>query len=222
MYQTSWGVSTRLIGAIIMTHGDNEGLVLPPKIAPFQIVVIPVASHKPGVTEKAAELYEMLKKAGIRAKIDLSDNRPGWKFAEYEMKGFPLRLEVGPRDMENGQCVIVRRDNREKTVVKFEDVTTVVLQLLDTVQKALFDKALKNREEHTYVAHSLEDMKRILKEHTGFVKSMWCGDRACEEKVKEETGMPSRCMPFEQENLGEVCPICGKPAKKMIVWGIAY
>jgi len=222
MYQTSWGVSTRLIGAIIMTHGDNEGLVLPPKIAPFQLVVIPVAAHKPGVIDKATELYETLKKAGIRTKIDVTDNSPGWKFAEYEMKGFPLRLEVGPRDIENGQCVLVRRDNREKTVVKFEDLTTVVPKLLDEVQQALFDKALKNREEHTYVAHSLEDMKNILKEHTGFVKSMWCGDLACEEKVKEETGMPSRCMPFEQEHLDDVCPICGKPAKKMIVWGIAY
>ena len=138
------------------------------------------------------------------------------------MKGFPLRLEVGPRDIENGQCVLVRRDNREKTVVKFEDLTTVVPQLLDEVQQALFDKALKNREEHTYVAHSLEDMKNILKEHTGFVKSMWCGDRACEEKIKEETGMPSRCMPFEQEHISDVCPVCGKPAHKMVVWGIAY
>ena len=222
MHQTSWGVSTRLIGAIIMTHGDNEGLVLPPRIAPFQLVVIPVASHKAGVTEKAQELLETLKKAGIRAKIDLSDNTPGWKYAEYEMKGFPLRLEVGPRDIENGQCVLVRRDTREKTFVKFEDLTTVVPQLLEEIQTALFNKALKNREEHTYTAHSLEEMKEILSKNVGFVKSMWCGDLACEEKVKEETGMPSRCMPLEQENLGDVCPICGKPAKKMIVWGIAY
>ena len=222
MHQTSWGVSTRLIGAIIMTHGDNEGLVLPPRIAPFQLVVIPVASHKAGVTEKAQELLETLKKAGIRAKIDLSDNTPGWKYAEYEMKGFPLRLEVGPRDIENGQCVLVRRDTREKTFVKFEDLTTVVPQLLEEIQTDLFNKALKNREEHTYTAHSLEEMKEILSKNVGFVKSMWCGDLACEEKVKEETGMPSRCMPLEQEHLGDVCPVCGKPAKKMIVWGIAY
>ena len=222
MHQTSWGVSTRMIGAIIMTHGDNEGLVLPPKIAPFQLVVIPVAAHKPGVTEKAQELLETIKKAGIRAKIDLSDNSPGWKFAEYEMKGFPLRLEVGPRDIENGQCVLVRRDTREKTIVKFEDLTTVIPQLLDEVQEALFQKALKNREEHTYTAHSLDEMKQIVAEHTGFVKSMWCGELACEEKVKEEAGLSSRCMPLEQEDLGEVCPICGKPAKKMIVWGNAY
>ena len=222
MHQTSWGVSTRLIGAIIMTHGDNEGLVLPPRIAPFQLVVIPVAAHKPGVTEKAQELYETIKAAGIRAKIDLSEQTPGWKFAEYEMKGFPLRLEVGPRDIENGQCVLVRRDTREKIICKFEDLTATIPALLEEIQTALYNKALANREEHTYTAHSLEEMKAILAEHTGFIKSMWCGELACEEKVKEETGMPSRCMPLEQEHLGDVCPICGKPAKKMIVWGIAY
>ena len=222
MYQTSWGVSTRLIGAIIMTHGDDEGLVLPPRIAPTQLVVVPVAAHKEGVTEKAKELLEAVKAAGVRAKIDLSENSPGWKFAEYEMKGVPLRLEVGPRDIEQGQCVLVRRDNREKTVAKFEELGDTVPKLLEEIQQALFQKALKNREEHTYTAKSLDDMKAILKDHVGFVKSMWCGDLACEEKVKEETGMPSRCMPFEQEHIADVCPVCGKPANKMIVWGIAY
>lgn len=222
MHQTSWGVSTRLIGAIIMTHGDNEGLVLPPKIAPYQLVVIPVAAHKEGVVDKAQELLAMIKQSGIRAKADLSDNSPGWKYAEYEMKGYPLRLEVGPRDIEQGQCVLVRRDTREKTVVKFEDLTTVIPQLLEEIQQALYNRALQNREAHTYTATSLDQMKEILKDNVGFVKSMWCGDLACEEKVKEETGMPSRCMPLEQENLGEVCPVCGKPAHKMIVWGIAY
>ncbi len=222
MYQTSWGMSTRMIGAIIMTHGDNEGLVLPPRIAPVQLVVIPVASHKAGVTEKALELLEIVKQAGVRAKIDTTDNSPGWKFAEYEMKGVPLRLEVGPRDIENGQCVLVRRDNREKTTVKFEELKEAVPELLDGVQKSLYEKALKNREEHTYTASSLDEMKDILKGHTGFIKSMWCGDRACEEKVKEETGMPSRCMPFEQEHISDTCPVCGRPANKMVVWGIAY
>ncbi|WP_283673512.1 proline--tRNA ligase [Butyricicoccus sp. Marseille-Q5471] len=222
MHQTSWGASTRLIGAIIMTHGDNEGLVLPPKIAPIQLVVIPVAAHKEGVKEKATELYENIQKLGVRAKIDLSEQSPGWKFAEYEMKGVPLRLEVGPRDIENGQCVLVRRDNREKTVVKFEDLEHVIPQMLDELQQALFNKALQNREEHTYTASSLDEMKQIVSEHTGFVKSMWCGDLACEEKVKEEAGMSSRCMPLEQEELGAVCPICGKPAKHSIYWGIAY
>ena len=222
MYQTSWGVSTRIIGAIIMTHGDNEGLVLPPRIAPTQLVVIPVAAHKEGVKEKATELYEQVKAAGIRAKIDLSDNTPGWKFAEYEMKGIPLRLEVGPRDVAEGQCVLVRRDTREKTVVKFEDLEKTIPALLEDIQKSLYEKALANREAHTYTAKSLDEMKSILAEHTGFIKSMWCGDLACEEKVKEETGMPSRCMPFEQEHIADTCPVCGKPANKMVVWGIAY
>ena len=222
MYQTSWGVSTRIIGAIIMTHGDNEGLVLPPRIAPTQLVVIPVAAHKEGVKEKATELYEQVKAAGIRAKIDLSDNTPGWKFAEYEMKGIPLRLEVGPRDIAEGQCVLVRRDTREKTVVKFEDLEKTIPALLEDIQKSLYEKALANREAHTYTAKSLDEMKSILAEHTGFIKSMWCGDLACEEKVKEETGMPSRCMPFEQEHIADTCPVCGKPANKMVVWGIAY
>lgn len=222
MHQTSWGASTRLIGAIIMTHGDNEGLVLPPRIAPVQLVVIPVAAHKPGVTEKAQELLAAVKAAGIRAKIDLSDNSPGWKFAEYEMKGVPLRLEVGPRDIEQGQCVLVRRDTREKTVVSFAELATAVPALLEDIQRAMFARARRNREEHTYTAHSLDEMKQIAAAHTGFVKSMWCGELACEERVKEEAGMSSRCMPLEQENLGDVCPICGKPAKKMIVWGVAY
>ena len=164
----------------------------------------------------------MVKAAGVRAKIDLSENSPGWKFAEYEMKGVPLRLEVGPRDIANGQCVLVRRDNREKTVVKFEELTEKIPALLQEIQDALFQKALKNREEHTYTAKTLDEMKSILTEHTGFIKSMWCGDLACEEKIKEETGMPSRCMPFEQEHIADVCPVCGKPAHKMVVWGIAY
>jgi len=222
MYQTSWGMSTRMIGAIIMTHGDNEGLVLPPRVAPVQLIVIPVASHKPGVIEKAQELLVQLKQTGIRAKIDLSDNSPGWKFAEYEMKGVPVRLELGPRDLEQNQCVLVRRDTREKTVVRLEDLSAAVPALLEEIQKALYEKALKNREEHTYTAKSLDEMKTILQQHTGFIKSMWCGDRACEEKVKEETGMPSRCMPFEQEQIAATCPVCGRPAHKMIVWGIAY
>lgn len=222
MHQTSWGASTRLIGAIIMTHGDDEGLVLPPRIAPHQLVVIPVASHKEGVVEKAQELYETIRAAGIRAKIDLSENSPGWKYAEYEMKGFPLRLEVGPRDIEQGQCVLVRRDTREKTVVKFADLTTVIAQLLEDIQQALYQKALNNRKARTFTASSLEEMKTLAEKGNCFVKTMWCGELACEEKVKEVAGMSSRCMPLEYEDLGESCPICGKSAKKMIVWGNAY
>ena len=221
-HQTSWGVSTRIIGAIIMTHGDNEGLVLPPRIAPTQLVVIPVAAHKEGVKEKATELYEQVKAAGIRAKIDLSDNTPGWKFAEYEMKGIPLRLEVGPRDIAECQCVLVRRDTREKTVVKFEDLEKTIPALLEDIQKSLYEKALANREAHTYTAKSLDEMKSILAEHTGFIKSMWCGDLACELEMKDKAGMSSRCIPFEQEHIADTCPVCGKPANKMVVWGIAY
>lgn len=222
MHQTSWGMSTRIIGAIIMTHGDDEGLVLPPRIAPTQLVVIPVASHKPGVTEKATEVFEAVKRAGVRAKIDLSDNTPGWKYAEYEMKGVPLRLELGPRDIEQGQCVLVRRDTREKTIVSFDALEQKIFELLDQMQKDMFERARQNREAHTYVAKSLDEMKDILKDNVGFVKSMWCGELACEEKVKEETGMPSRCMPFAQEHIADTCAVCGKAADKMVVWGIAY
>jgi len=222
MHQTSWGVSTRLIGAIIMTHGDNEGLVLPPRIAPTQLVIIPVASHKPGVTEKAQELYDTIRQSGIRTKIDLSENSPGWKFAEYEMKGVPLRLEMGPRDIEAGQCVLVRRDNREKTVVSLDELETKIPELLKAVHDGLYAKALANREARTWTISSFDELKQAAQEKTGFFKTMWCGDEACELKVKEEAGLTSRCMPFEQENLGAVCPVCGKPAATSIIWGKAY
>ena len=221
-HETSWGLSTRTIGGLIMTHGDNNGLVLPPHIAPVQIVVIPVAMHKEGVLDKAREVADRLKKAGIRVKIDESEQSPGWKFAEYEMKGVPLRLELGPKDIENGQCVLVRRDNREKTFVKLDELETAAAQLLETEQKALFDKAKKNLDEHTFEAHSLEEAKAIQEEKGGFIKTMWCGELACEMRMKDEAGMSSRCIPLHQEHLGDTCAICGKPAKKMIYWGVAY
>ena len=221
-HETSGGLSTRTIGGLIMTHGDNNGLVLPPHIAPVQIVVIPVAMHKEGVLDKAREVADRLKKAGIRVKIDESEQSPGWKFAEYEMKGVPLRLELGPKDIENGQCVLVRRDNREKTFVKLDELETAAAQLLETEQKALFDKAKKNLDEHTFEAHSLEEAKAIQEEKGGFIKTMWCGELACEMRMKDEAGMSSRCIPLHQEHLGDMCAICGKPAKKMIYWGVAY
>ena len=221
-HQTSWGVSTRLIGGIIMTHGDNNGLVLPPKIAPIQIVVIPVAQHKEGVPEAAQQLADRLNAAGYRVKIDTSDNSMGWKCAQYEMKGVPLRVEIGPKDMEQNQCCMVRRDNREKTFVSLDEVESAAAVLLQAVHDGLYAKALKNLQEHTYVAHSLEEAKQIQEEKGGFIKTMWCGDEACELKMKEAAGMTSRCMPFAQEHLDDVCPVCGKPAKKMIYWGIAY
>ena len=221
-FQTSWGVSTRIIGGIIMTHGDNNGLVLPPNVAPFQVVVIPVAQHKPGVTEKAMELVDRLKRAGVRVKADVSEQSPGWKFAEYEMKGIPLRVEIGPKDMEQNQCVLVRRDNREKTFISLDDLETAVPAMLETVQKALFNKAKKHLEENIHEAHSLDEMQSVSKEQGGFVKSMWCGDAAGEEKVKEVAGLSSRCIPFQEEQLDTVCPCCGKPAKHMLYWGMQY
>ncbi len=221
-FQTSWGVSTRIIGGIIMTHGDNNGLVLPPNVAPFQVVVIPIAQHKPGVTDKAMELFARLKKAGIRVKADVSDQSPGWKFAEYEMKGIPLRVEIGPKDMEQNQCVLVRRDNREKTFISLDDLETAVPAMLETVQQGLYDKAKKHLEENIHEAHSLEEMQTISRELGGFVKSMWCGDAACEEKIKEVAGLSSRCIPFREEKLDSVCPCCGKPAKHMLYWGMQY
>ena len=220
-FQTSWGTTTRLIGAVIMTHGDNEGLVLPPMIAPIQVVVIPIASHKAGVLEKSQEITEKLQKI-CRVKSDTTDRSPGWKFAEYEMKGVPLRLEIGPKDIENNQCVLVRRDTREKIFVSLDELETKVPELLKTVQQALYDRALKRRSEMTYVAHNLDEIKEIADTKPGFIKSMWCGSRECEEKLKEVAGISSRCVPFEQENLGDKCVCCGKPAKKMIYWGKAY
>ncbi len=220
-HQTSWGVSTRLIGGIIMTHGDDNGLVLPPAIAPIQIVVIPVAQHKEGVIEKAQEVKERLSKQ-FRADIDVSDNSPGWKFAQYEMKGVPLRLEIGPKDIEKNQCVIVRRDNREKTFVSLDELETKVAELLNAVHDGLYEKALKNRENRTWTAHDLDEMVQIANEKSGFIKAMWCGDAECEAKLKEIAGVTSRCMPFEQEHIGDTCVCCGKPAKSMVVWGKAY
>jgi len=220
-FQTSWGVSTRLIGAIIMTHGDNDGLVLPPAIAPIQTVIVPIASHKEGVVEKATEVYERVKKI-CRAKIDLSEQSPGWKFAEYEMKGVPLRLELGPKDIEKNQCVIVRRDNRQKYFVSLDDLETEIPRLLLEMRDAMFTAALERRNNMTYEAHDLEEMIKVADEKPGFIKAMWCGSRECEEALKEKAGVSSRCIPFEQEPVGDTCVCCGKKADKMLYWGKAY
>ena len=220
-HQTSWGLSTRIIGAIIMTHGDDNGLVLPPAVAPVQLVILPIAQHKPGVLDKARELQERLR-AVARVKLDDSDNSPGWKFAEYEMKGVPLRLEIGPRDIENNQCVLVRRDNREKTVVSLDELETVIPQLLKAVHDGLYQKALERREGMTYSATSMEELTELAATRPGLIKAMWCGDVACENRLKEEAGVTSRCMPFAQETLADTCVCCGRPAKAMVVWGKAY
>ena len=221
VFQTSWGVTTRLIGALIMVHGDNSGLVLPPRIAPKQVMVVPIAMHKEGVKEKANELCNTLKKT-LRADIDLSDKTPGWKFAEYEMKGIPVRLEIGPKDIENNCCVLVRRDTGEKINASLDNIGETVAALLEDIQNNLYNKALRHRDAHTYTATDYESFKEIVETKPGFVKSMWCGDEECENKIKEDTGATARCMPFEQETLGETCVCCGKKAKTMVYWGRAY
>lgn len=221
-HQTSWGVTTRLIGAIIMTHGDNDGLVLPPAVAPIQAIVIPVAQHKEGVLEKANEVCDRLKKI-CRAKIDDSNNSPGWKFSEYEMKGVPIRIEIGPKDIEKNQCVIVTRHNREKTFVSLDELETVVPQKLQEVHDGLYKAALENREKRTFTCKTMDEITKALEENgDGFVKAMWCGDEECENKVKEITGVGSRCIPIEQEQISDTCVCCGKPAKHMLYWGKAY
>ena len=221
-HQTSWGVSTRMIGGIIMTHGDNNGLVLPPRIAPIQVVIIPVAQHKAGVLEANRAVMDRLVKAGFRVKMDDSDQSAGWKFAEYEMKGIPLRLELGPKDMEKNQCVLVRRDSGEKSFVSLDGIEDTVASMLDSIHDGLYAKAKKNLEDNTYACSSLEEVREKMQERGGFAKTMWCGDEACEIRMKEEAGVTSRCIPFAQEHLGDVCPVCGKPAKHMVCWGVAY
>ena len=220
VHQTSWGVSTRMIGGLIMVHSDNSGLVLPPRVAPVQVAIIPVQQRKEGVLEKAAELKEMLK--DFRVKVDDSDKSPGWKFSEQEMRGIPLRIEVGPKDIEAGRCVICRRDTRDKMEVPFEKLEETVKGLLESMQTEMLERAREHRDAHTWVAKNYEEFKQVFQEKAGFVKAMWCGCQDCEDKIKEELSVTSRCMPFEQEQLSDVCVCCGKPAKKMVYWGKAY
>ena len=221
VYQTSWGVTTRLIGAIIMVHGDNEGLVLPPKVAPVQLCIIPIQQKKEGVLDKAYELRDLLKDT-VRVKVDDTDKTPGWKFSEAEMRGYPIRLEIGPKDIEAGKCVIVRRDTREKIEVALSDVASKVPEILETMQKEMLERARAHREEHTYEAHDYDEFKKVFNEKSGFVKAMWCGCRECEDQIKADLSVTSRCIPFEQEKISDVCVCCGKPAQKMVYWGRAY
>lgn len=220
VHQTSWGMSTRIIGAIIMVHGDNSGLVLPPKVAPVQIMIIPIQQRKEGVLDKAYELKKRL--SGFRVKVDDSDKSPGWKFSEQEMRGIPIRVEIGPKDIEAGKCIICRRDNGEKTEVSLDGLEEAVAKILEDIQKSMFRKAKAHLEAHTYTARTRKEFIKTFAEKAGFVKAMWCGETECEEKIKEDMAVTSRCMPYGQECLSETCVYCGKPAKKMVYWGKAY
>ncbi len=220
VHQTSWGTTTRLIGAIIMVHGDNSGLVLPPKVAPTQIMIIPIQQKKEGVLDKAYELKERL--GAFRVKVDDTDKSPGWKFSEQEMRGIPISVEIGPKDIEANKCVICRRDTGEKIEVSLDELEQKAEEILDRIQKEMLERARTHRDAHTYEAKNMEELRKIFAETTGFVKAMWCGEQGCEDQIKEELAVTSRCMPFEQEQIGTVCVCCGKPAKKMVYWGKAY
>ena len=222
VHQTSWGLSTRIIGAVIMVHGDDSGLKLPPKVAPTQIMVVPIQQKKEGVLDKAYALRSRLLEKGFRVKVDDSDKSPGWKFSECEMRGVPFRIEIGPKDIENNKCVFVRRDTREKIEVSLDEVEAKAAELLDTIQSDMYEAAKKHLETHIYDAVTWDAFCDTINNKPGFVKAMWCGDRACEDRIKDELAATSRCMPFEQEQLSTTCVCCGKPAKKMVYWGRAY
>lgn len=220
VHQTSWGMTTRLIGAVIMVHGDNNGLSLPPAVAPVQAVIIPIRQQAEGVLETAQAIKEKL--GGYRVKVDDSDRSPGWKFAEHEMRGVPVRIEIGPKDIEAGVAQVARRDTGEKMSIALDALETEIPALLDRIQKEMLERARAHRDSHTYVATTKEEMMDIAANKPGFIKAMWCGDRACEDKLKEEAGVTSRCMPFAQEHVADTCVCCGKPAKKLVYWGKAY
>ena len=221
-FQTSWGSTTRLIGAIIMVHGDDNGLVLPPRVAPVQVVIVPIRQQQEGVLDKANEIKGALAGKGMRVKIDDTDKSPGWKFAEAEMRGIPVRVEIGPKDIEAGKAVLARRDTGEKTECAIEALPETIEKLLDTIQKDMLEKARERRDSQTYTAKTKEEFDKLFAEKSGFVKAMWCGDVECENKIKEEMSVTSRCMPFEQEKIADTCVCCGRPAKKLVYWGRAY
>jgi len=221
-FQTSWGSTTRLIGAIIMVHGDDNGLVLPPRVAPVQVVIVPIRQQQEGVLDKANEIKGALAGKGMRVKIDDTDKSPGWKFAEAEMRGIPVRVEIGPKDIEAGKAVLARRDTGEKTECAIEELPETIEKLLDTIQKDMLEKARERRDSQTYTAKTKEEFDKLFAEKSGFVKAMWCGDVECENKIKEEMSVTSRCMPFEQEKIADTCVCCGRPAKKLVYWGRAY
>ena len=220
VWQTSWGTTTRMIGAMIMVHGDNRGLVIPPHIAPIQVDIVPIQQRKEGVLEKAYEIRDLL--SNFKVKVDDSDKSPGFKFAEQEMRGIPLTIEIGPRDIEAGKCMISRRDTLEKIEAPLDGLEKTVSDLLETIQKDMLAKAKAHMDEMTYEARTTEEFKNHFENKLGFVEAMWCGDRSCEDKIKEDLGVTSRCIPFVQKNLSGKCVCCGKPAKKMVIWAKAY
>ncbi len=224
VHQTSWGLSTRIIGAIIMVHGDDSGLVLPPKIAPTQVMIVPIRQQQEGVLDRAMEMKQALEGTGLRVKVDDSEKSPGWKFAEQEMRGIPIRIELGPKDIEAGQAVLVRRDTGEKTTIPIGmmDVIAKVPEVLETMQREMLERARAHRDAHTYTAVTKEEFRDIADHRPGFIKAMWCGCQECEDAIKEELSVTSRCMPFAQEHLADTCIWCGKPAKTMVYWGKAY
>ena len=220
-HQTSWGVSTRMIGAIIMVHGDDNGLVLPPRIAPTQVMIIPIMQNKEGVLEKANELKNRLS-TDFRVKLDDSDKTPGFKFADQEMRGIPVRVEIGPKDIEANKCIVVRRDNREKTEVSLDELETKLAEILESIQKDMLERARAHRDSHTYSVTTYDEFKETIADKPGFIKAHWCESRECEDKIKEDTSATARCIPFEDCNSEGVCVCCGKPAKKLVYWGKAY
>ena len=222
-YQTSWGISTRLIGGVIMAHGDNRGLKLPPKVAPIQVVIVPIAAHKEGVTQKATEIYKELLEAGYRVKLDLRDNySTGYKLNDWEMRGVPVRVEIGPRDIENGKCILVRRDTLEKQEVQLDKLSHELGILLEAIQLNMFEDCKKRMEAKTTIATNMDEFTKNITENQGFIKAMWCGEESCEDKIREFTGAKSRCIPFEQEHISDTCVCCGKKAKHMVIWGRQY
>ncbi len=221
-FQTSWGASTRLIGAIIMAHGDDRGLVLPPAVAPHQVVIVPVRQQQEGVLDKAFAIRDALARRDIRVRVDDTDKSPGWKFAEAEMRGIPVRVEIGPKDIEAGKAVIVRRDTGEKSECAIDELPDTIEKLFDVIRKDMYDRARARRDSQTYTAAGKEEFNRIFSEKSGFVKAMWCGDVECENKIKDELAVTSRCIPFEQEKIADTCVCCGRPAKKLVYWGRAY
>lgn len=222
VHQTSWGISSRSIGGLIMVHGDDEGLVLPPAVAPIQVVIVPIATHKEGVLEAAMKLKGDLKAAGLRVLLDDSDRMPGWKFSEYEMKGVPIRLEIGPRDIVKNQCVAVSRDNREKVFIPLKNAADEIPALLAALHRRILERAEKSMMERIYDVDSLDDFAKTIEEKPGFIRAPWCGSADCEAKVKELTTATSRCIEADGEIEGRICVVCGEEAKHSVFWGKAY